>query len=149
MSGIVVTHNAGQVIARMGAMLGSIAIDQRLARDLAEIIGGGMHDRATSSRNPDGTPYPRNAPSTVKRKGFDWPGIDTNEMLRRSNFTDSYRYFNEQFILNYSGPADKLGWFEGDNNYGISRIVWGSDPTIDAAVGDRMREHVDEKVKGG
>jgi hypothetical protein len=63
-----------------------------VADELAETIGGGMHDRSLEATAPDGTPWARNAPSTIARKGFDMPGIDSGEMLSRDNFTTDYRY---------------------------------------------------------
>jgi hypothetical protein len=117
-----------------------------LSDQLAETIGGGMHDRSLEATAPDGTPWARNAPSTIARKGFDMPGIDSGEMLARDNFTTDYRAEKGIFTLSYSGPRELLGYFQGNNRYDIARIAWGMDPTIRDNVDAVLHAHFRSKL---
>ncbi len=144
----ILQSNAGTVTAQLAEAVSGMAPDHELARQLAQLIGGMMHDRCTRMEDPEGSPWTENAPSTIARKGHDQVGIDSGEMLDRSNFTDLYDLTADNlFELTYGGPADKLGWFEGDNRYGIARVVWGLDPDIRAAALDLIREFYRQKSR--
>lgn len=122
--------NLGEVERSFLNRLGRLRIDDDMAERLAEVIGGGMHDRAMQQASPDGDRWQENAESTVARKGHGIVGVDSGEMLYRDNFTRNKKYSGGNFTLAYAGPVDKLRWFEGDNNYGVARKVWGMDPII-------------------
>jgi hypothetical protein len=141
-------HNDDDVVMRLREKIEGFADLQDLGDDLTEIIGGGMHDRCTRTTAPDGTPWARNAPGTIARKGFDDPGTDTGEMLDRSNFTSQYQLQDAGYTLYYSGPADRLRWFEGDNRYGVARPAWGLDPFIVPDVDERLRQYFRERLHG-
>jgi hypothetical protein len=125
-----VTSNAEAVTTRFVNFLDRHGVDAELAESLAESIGGAMWERAMAQRDPAGQTWTANAESTIRKKGHDHVGIDSGEMLEKDNFTSDYHYTSRGFNLRYSGPADKLAWFEGDNRYGIERKVWGMDDAI-------------------
>lgn len=142
------SDNPKSFVDKIRARVDAMAMDDDLARDVAEIVGGGMHARAMSGRGPDGQPWAENSPVTIRRKGHAQVGVGlTGEMLSIGNFTTAYTISGGAVTLHYSGPTEKLGWFEGNNNYGIERPVWGADPTIRADVGDRLRRHCRSALK--
>jgi hypothetical protein len=141
-------HNDDDVVMRLREKIEGFADLQDLGDDLTEIIGGGMHDRCMMTVAPDGTPWARNAPTTIAMKGFDFPGVDTGEMLDRSNFTSQYQLQDAGYTLYYSGPADKLRYFEGNNRYGIDRTAWGMDASIADATDERLRRYFRERLHG-
>jgi hypothetical protein len=141
--------NGADVVARLREKIEGLADLQDLAEDLMDTIGGGMHDRCMDQRAPDGTPWTPDAPATVARKGHAIVGIDSGEMLQRSNFTSQSMTNQDGFTLFYSGPADKVRHFEGDNRYGIARPMWGMDSTIadatDVVISDYFRRRLHRK----
>lgn len=133
-----VWSNAQEVIGDLADFLGHMQPDDRLGADLAELIGGAMHERCMRMVAPDQSPWKENAPATIRKKGHAQVGVGlTREMLKRQHFTDLWYVSGSTFELVYSGPTDKLGWFQGDNRYGIIRVAWGLDDSIQARV-DRL-----------
>lgn len=135
------------VIDNLRASLAGLEADTGLAREMAEIVGGGIHDRCMRQEGPDGSIWFANAESTIKEKGHDIVGLGiTQEMLTRTHFTSSSSANRDGIVIHYDGPAEKIRWFEGDNRYGISRPLWGLDPTIRAEISDRLRDHFKDNL---
>lgn len=110
---------------------------------IAKEIQDGIIDRVRRQVNPDGSPWVRNAESTIRRKGRDDPGYDSGSMLDEQNFRAEPVITMNTVTCRYAGSPDdvaKLTYFQGDNRYGIQRIVWGFDESMRERVGERLRE---------
>jgi hypothetical protein len=136
--------NAGARITRLEQYFSKFKLDQMgRGEPIARAMQDHMLDRARRQVNPDGSPWARNAESTVRRKGRDDPGYDTGAMLDESNFRAEPTITMNTITCRYGGgPEDvaKLNYFQGDNRYGIQRVVWGFDDAMKSRVGEMLRE---------
>lgn len=96
----------------------------RAVNTLAENI----HDRGMDGQGPDGE-WDRNAPSTIKKKGFDRPNIVTGEMLDVEQIMGDVSISKRQAVATYGKDEDvrKRATFahEGQSSLKIKRPFLG------------------------
>jgi hypothetical protein len=129
--------------ARLDAFLGNMRLDRAgRGERLARVIQDGILARVQAKRNPDGTPWEDNKPSTIKKKGRNDPGVDTGEMLDPRNLAGTATIGRNSVTVSYAGSPDarqKLEWFAQQTPVKVSRFVWGLDNQIRTALSREFR----------
>lgn len=116
----------------------------------AAVAAEGIHDRSIVSYGPDGQ-WPDNADSTIKRKGFNWPNVESGSMVSEEQIAGDVQSTNDECRMRYGKDDEnrKKAKYahEGQGPTKVVRKFFALDNDIRRDIGVAMREEMADRLK--
>lgn len=116
-------------------------VPSRVAKAFAGDVNKFLQDEFAYEHDPYERPFARNAPSTVRRKGFDQPMFETGETARE---TRAYPMAGAGIQLR---STEKAGYNQEARDNVPARPVLPNGPELPEAWQDALEKRIDEAMR--
>lgn len=110
---VLIETDADNVFSRLEAILDLFGLDagvggEPLGDQIAHTFARNAHERAEAGRGSEGD-WERNRPSTIRKKGFDKPNIESGQMMSEASLAGDVVNTPEQTTITYGTGAASGG----------------------------------------